>query len=136
METLIRRYFWPLAGVILLFAVLVGAATALLDIEVEQAQLQSSLRVKLPGSQLAHEARWSLTPREAPASGPGIREVAEHTYELSSADMDAAFARPGALTRPRRPCPTTGASGRPTCSATTHRGTCGSARPASCWGAR
>ncbi|HZI14540.1 MAG TPA: hypothetical protein VE153_29500 [Myxococcus sp.] len=105
METLIRRYFWPLAGVILLFAVLVGAATALLDIEVEQAQLQSSLRVKLPGSQLAHEARWSLTPREAPASGPGIREVAEHTYELSSADMDAAFARPGELTRQARVVP-------------------------------
>jgi general secretion pathway protein C len=110
METFIRRHFWPLAAVILLFATLVGAGAALLDIEVEQVQLQSVLRVRLPDSRVAHESRWSLTPREAPtapspASGPGIREVAEHTYELSSADVDAAFARPGELTRQARIVP-------------------------------
>lgn len=115
METFIRRHFWTLTGVILLLAVLGGALAALEPgIALEQAQVQTSLRVKLPDSQVAHEARWSLLPREAPAAPPpapsappgqGIREVGEHAYEISSAEVDAALDRPGELARQARVVP-------------------------------
>jgi general secretion pathway protein C len=110
METFIRRHFWTLTGVILLLAVLGGALAALEPgIELEQAQVQTSLRVKLPDSQVAHEARWSLMPREAPAAAPptpGIREVGEgHAYDISVADVEAALGGRDALVRQARVAP-------------------------------
>lgn len=121
MATFIRRHFWLLAGVFLLVATLVAASTLDLGVELKQAQLQSSLRVKLPDSEVAHESRWALSPREEagaqriPPPGPpanaraplgeGIRAVGEHAYEIPSSEREAALARMNELALQARVVP-------------------------------